>query len=589
MDQSLHDQLLALFFTYFNDWCCWVNPSLFFRDMVLCLSSQGNTQSRTSYYSPLLHNAVLSMGANFCEDPRLGIRDRGRPFAMKAIEAITIEGERPMLSTVSGLMLLGSYHSGNAKQSLGYLYAGMGLRMCQTLGLGIDCSSSNLISASLKRERDRTFYMAYIQDKLWGAYVGRSASMILSDHETPLPTVDKQRDEAPWLPFDQSLNDTPGHDSSATPAATPVPVSSWASTNFLWTCNLAALSERVTETLYSLHANIFSSRTQDAVSTLNLQLGEWYSNLPAELAISPYSTKIPPPHVIMLHAMYHFVVILLHRPFYSRNRSPRQSALHDLSVSRCDTAAAKIVHLIELYRRVPGLRYGTISLTQITFTAGTIHLLGAVSHENSRSEKRFRTALAGARECVRALEEMGRAWQCATQSGQVLDNLIRDWCPQGTRFEGEARSAGEVVLETGTQTPMNVNLQQTLQNPSSDLAKELLRLGWTPPTQVPTTQPKTASIPTTLTSQELPPSTFSTLDQLSVLRENGVQQQYKDTDPELLWDTNIDSQQQLFGTSGNFFGLENSFGWGYVSNWEYGQGAFPSGSYPQHGQGSNPF
>ncbi|EEB92635.1 hypothetical protein MPER_08826, partial [Moniliophthora perniciosa FA553] len=181
--------------------------------------------------------------------------------------------------------------------------------------------------------------------------------------------------------------------------------------------------------LYSLHANIFSARTQDAVSTL----------------------KIPPPHVIMLHAMYHFVVILLHRPFYSRNRFSRQSPLHDL---------AKVVHLIE-----------------ITFTAGTIHLLGAVSHENSRSEKRFRAALAGARECVKALEEMGRAWQCATQSGQVLDNLIRDWCPQGTRVEGEARSAGEMILETGTQTPMNVNLQQTLQNPSSDLAKELLRLG----------------------------------------------------------------------------------------------------------------
>ncbi|KAF9260696.1 hypothetical protein L218DRAFT_1079168 [Marasmius fiardii PR-910] len=580
MDLALHDELLALFFTYFNDWCCWVNPSLFFHDMLVCLSWDGNPPCRTSFYSPMLHNAILSMAANFCDD-RLGNEDRGKPFATRAIESIGIEGERPMLSTVSALMLLGSYHSGNAKQTLGYMYAGMGLRMCQTLGLGIDCSTSNLISPLLKRERDRTFYMAYIQDKLWGAYVGRSASMILSDHETPLPMVDDQQDKAPWIPVEQAKEIS----ALSTPGTCAFPPS-WASTNFLWTCKLAVLSERVTETVYSLHANLFSTRTQDTISTLNLQLGEWYSSLPPSLVISPYSVKIPPPHIITAHAMYHFVVILLHRPFYSGAHARKHLHMHELSVSRCDSAAAQIVHLIDLYRKTPGLRYGPISLTQMTFTAGTIHLLSAVSHESRRREKRFRTAIAGANECVRALREMGRTWQCATQSGQALQNMIRDWCPQEAKNE-VAQPGSSVHPDSTVEHPAPANqmsLQETLRDPSSDLTKELLRLGWIPPTSQTHSKAGCSSAILTMSAangtstDSLPPSTFSTLDQLSILR--GLQYEHPhDENPDYmegLLDNSLHSSTFAADNSvwSNLTGVENSFGWGYTHNWEAGQSPY---------------
>ncbi|KAL0571833.1 hypothetical protein V5O48_010129 [Marasmius crinis-equi] len=597
MDAALHDELIALFFTYFNDWCCWVSSSLFIRDMVQCLRWDTEPHCRTSYYSPMLHNAILSMAANFCDDARLGTKDRGKLFAARAIERIGHEGERPMLSTVSALMLLGSYHSGNAKQTLGYMYAGMGLRTCQTLGLGIDCSGSSLISPCLKRERDRTFYMAYIQDKLWGAYVGRSASMILSDNETPLPVVEERRDKAPWIPVDRA-KEMSTSDALKTDAFPP----SWSSTCFLWTCKLAVLSERVTETVYSFHANLYSMRTQDVVSTLNLQLGEWYSNLPQGLVISPYSPKIPPPHVIMIHAMYHFVVILLHRPFYSGNPARKQMHLHDLSVSRCDSAAAQLVQMIELYRKCPGLRYAPISLTQMTFIAGTIHLLGAVSQENKRSEKRFRSALTGANDCVQALVEMGQTWQCGTQSGEVLENLIRDWCPSGSRDVPTPTSSGTA---TAVETPgqytgsSEMTLHDSLSDPSSDLTKELIRLGWAPPSTNTQSQPRATGMPpnSVLSSNgfltELPPSTFSTLDQLSVLRGTQyqpppVQTGQVDSDvPDTSW--NIDYQSASLEEANawaNLFGVENSFGWGYTytHNWEGNPGQGFATQPPYSGQ-----
>ncbi|KAL0065758.1 hypothetical protein AAF712_007241 [Marasmius tenuissimus] len=579
MNQSLHDELLALFFTHFNDWCCWVNPALFLRDMFSCLSCEGDPPSRASHYSPMLHNAILSIAANYCEGSRLGTKDRGKPFASKAIEYIGVEGERPMLSTVSALMLLGSYHSGTAKQSLGYMYSGMGLRTCQTLGLGIDCSGSNLVSPSLKRERDRTFYMAYIQDKLWGSYVGRCASVILSDHETPLPAVEKHRDKGPWIPVHQAKE--MAANGTLDPESLPP---SWTSTNFLWTSKLAAISERVTKTLYSLHANLLSIQTQDAVSTLNLHLGEWYSNLPQELVISPYSPRIPPPHIIMTHAMYHFIVILLHRPFYSGTRARNQTRLHESAVSRCDAAAAQMAQLLELYRKTPGLRYAPISLTQMTFTAGTVHLLGAVNYESKRSEKRFRTALTGANECVRALQEMGRTWQCANQSGQVLENMIRSWCPQGTRDTGmtigsSALSSPAPETPMSSSTTVERNWQELLDDPSSDLTKELIRSGWLPPTSQ-QVQPRVPYMPTNsaLTpnafAAELPPSMFSTLGDLTVLR--GTQHPPPDhgnvgfADPR--WDSNHQAPSDDNTAWANMFGVDSSFGWEYTHNWEDFQG-----------------
>ena len=142
-DEALHTDLLALFFGYFcscvpspptfprnltshslRRWCRWTNEDLFRRDMSLCLSPptalNPTLPIRTSYYSTLLHNALLSLAVSYSDDPRLTESDAGLKFAARAKEAIEDEAERPMLSTVQGLMLLGSYHSGNARHGLGW-------------------------------------------------------------------------------------------------------------------------------------------------------------------------------------------------------------------------------------------------------------------------------------------------------------------------------------------------------------------------------------------------------------------------------------------------------------------------------------
>ncbi|KAK0218096.1 fungal-specific transcription factor domain-containing protein [Armillaria fumosa] len=574
-DRHVHDELIDMFFAYFNSWCYWVEPTLFKRDMTACLSfSAVPPLARTSQYSGLLHNAILSLAANYSDHACFGPCDRGAVFASKAKRAIDSEAESPMLSTVAGLMLLGSYHSGTARHGLGYMYAGMGLRMSQTLGLGIDCSKwiqKRLITEFFKDDRDHTYYMCYIQDKLWGFYVGRSPTLKMSENETPLPRINKERDAALWMPVQLTSQPTITADESeedpvsmgVDPELQDICIPSYASTNFLWTCKLAYISERVADVVYHLRANISSARTQNLVSDLDIQLEKWYADLPESLALSSKNSN--PPHVIMLHAMYYFVVILLHRPFYLRGSSHGNG----FAVSRCSKASSRIVQLLDLYCGCPGLRYAPITLTQITFTAGTTHLLGAVTQGNGRTEKQTAASLEGAKTCLRALQVMGRSWQCAIQSGEILSRLLVDWCP-GSKSD-HSDSGGFTLTEERGQQQISTSDLERVNDPSSDLAKALISLGWTPPTMAPNRGP---TAPATSVSFPLTPMNLSELSTSTLLQNTPSFVEQFHPNPILPDPQNIgpDSFSQMFVTSGQETMHSSASMWpllgpGYTWNW----------------------
>lgn len=72
----------------------------------------------------MLHNALLALGMAFSDDPRvrdLGTRQR---FAAVAKQLMETECTTPNLSVVQALSILGSFHSSQGEQTLGYLYFG---------------------------------------------------------------------------------------------------------------------------------------------------------------------------------------------------------------------------------------------------------------------------------------------------------------------------------------------------------------------------------------------------------------------------------------------------------------------------------
>lgn len=245
-------------------WCYWVDEYAFRQDLAVCLSASSSSSPppRTSNYSPLLHNALLSLACSFSDDPRiLSNRATSDALAARAKSEMEREGERPTLATLQGLALIGSHGSGSGRQGIGYIYSGIAFRMLHTLGLGIDCTSyveRGVLTEEVRAARDRTLFLLYVQDKLWSAYVGRNPSVLRAQLEPPLPAIDRELDRQPWQPL-------PGDCPSDLP---PKPTPGYLSSTFHFTVRLAVIEERIMSTVYALRVNLQSPVLLNRISEL---------------------------------------------------------------------------------------------------------------------------------------------------------------------------------------------------------------------------------------------------------------------------------------------------------------------------------
>nr|XP_018267202.1 uncharacterized protein I303_01187 [Kwoniella dejecticola CBS 10117]OBR89360.1 hypothetical protein I303_01187 [Kwoniella dejecticola CBS 10117] len=479
LSPQIHEEALTAFFTYFNSWCYFVQEREFRRDLTEGAWSHTHTfirfDTRTAYYSPLLHYSILALGLTLLPNHILSNRrELSDRMISRAKSLMEVEVQQPMLSTVTGLMMLGSCHSCSGRHTMGYIYAGIALRLVQALGLGINCSrwvENGSIEPATRKARDHVFYISYIQDKLWSFYVGRGVSLSMSNNETPLPSIDEEEDELPWsIPNNAE------------------PMKSWISTTFVFTCKLFQLAEKVLNTVYSLRLNTSSDKVQNSASELNVLLEEWYGSLPSALRITAAvarsaQSRIPPAHIILLHGMYHFIVILLHRPWYIRPGQPTESREGKMSgsVKRCDQSANRILQMVSLYDRSVGLRYGPISMTQMVFTAGTIHLLDATSNSRSRESKKLSTSLTCVKMCIEALHKMGDGFLCSKHSAVILQRLMDEWSllPDDAPSNDEQVSGrGETETEL-IQAESSGPIKEMLRDPR--MIEELRKLGWAPP------------------------------------------------------------------------------------------------------------
>lgn len=230
----------------------------------------------------MLHNVVLSIGVMMLPHERSLRQQLASAFAKRAKDIIEEEAEMAMMSTVSALMLLGTYHASVARQNLGFVYSGMGLRLVQALGLGTNCSywvKNGSITEDQEQGRYHLFFAAFVLDKCWSTYVGRGANLLMSNHDIPVPTPDPEEDDIMWRPIvdghhhnDSSFN--PVVDQAALSLSASItapsgePVKGWRSTTWVWTCKLAIIAERVLGTVYSIGFNTASSNVRHIVSEL---------------------------------------------------------------------------------------------------------------------------------------------------------------------------------------------------------------------------------------------------------------------------------------------------------------------------------
>ncbi|KAJ4490322.1 hypothetical protein J3R30DRAFT_3420874 [Lentinula aciculospora] len=417
LDRREHDRVLDLLFKFFSSWCMRIVPVLFLRDMYRYLSVHRTVSPpKTSHYSPMLHNALLAVATGFSDDPQIRDYKARKYFADEAKRLMDFEIQRPNVSVVHALSMLGSFHSSSGEQGLGYVYFGIGCRVSQALGLNVDCSAwveSGLITTHDMYDRNWAYWTTFTQEMCWCLYVGRDFNLLISTEESSIPVsyVDAEYDQIPW----------------EHPSANIAPQPNYLSTTFAATCALMNIARRVMAVVNSLHVSSHRRTVKDEqISSIDLQLHAWKGQLPAEIDITLANKTTSTPHKLVLHLSFWWTFILLHRPFFHRKKRSDTTARDIDHVKLCKRAADNIMNLFGIYRSLYTLRYMALTPVQIVFAAGTVYVLLAVQATSGHrvAKKELETYVGRAELCIQYLTEIGGSWKCASDIADILTSLV---------------------------------------------------------------------------------------------------------------------------------------------------------------------
>jgi hypothetical protein len=414
-----HDRLLDLLFRFFTSWGLRVIPKLFQRDMHRCLSLPSSLSPlKTAHYSPMLHNALLAVATAFSDDPAIKDPLTRQQFADKAKSYLEDECERPKLSAMTALSILANYHSSENHATLGYIYFGICARMSQALGLGIDCSpwvEAGLITHAGMMDRNWALWTTFCQDTTWSLYVGRDFCTASSvDPETiPVPFVSPDLDQylGSWpLPNGEIVH--PKHISGT----------------FAATCSLMQIARDISDVVSNFsRLGDRQDTTEFRIAQMDLKLSTWKNDLPSEIDLVKSNPSPPQPHELMLHMTYHWLTILLHRPFYRRRRSC-DDINHDTDhIKPCNRAAAEIMELAQIWRGHFKLRYVPITMIQVISAAATIFVVAAVQAVSGPriAHGALESAEKSAETTIQYLREVGESFASATSVADILQHLLQ--------------------------------------------------------------------------------------------------------------------------------------------------------------------
>ncbi|KAI8155696.1 Nitrogen assimilation transcription factor nit-4 [Colletotrichum sp. SAR 10_70] len=413
-DKELIAHLLNMYFNYHYTYFTTMSKTLFYQDFFK--GKHGVNHSNTVYCSPLLVNAILSLGAHFTSVPGAygtpgDSRTKGEHFFAEAKRLIVEndEFERPKLTTVQALAIMSVREAGCAREAKGWVYSGMAFRMAQDLGLNYDDGGGTSTDKKNFGEqavdaRRITFWGCFLFDKAWSNYLGRLPQIPKNSYNVPKYDVFPNEDAELWSPYTDAGSDHTNRQPSRTRAV---------GLQFSTLCEIS--SDLL---LFFYHPNHIGRSSGKAVelkklSELHRRLEDWRKELPQEL--EPREGQLP--HVILLHMFFHLQYIHLFRPFlkYTPAASPLPSHVSPRRI--CTANAGAMSKLMRLYKKSWNLRQICNIAVYMIHSACTIHLL------NLPEKTAKRDIIHG----VKHLEEIAEDWPCARRTLSIISVLARKW------------------------------------------------------------------------------------------------------------------------------------------------------------------
>lgn len=125
---------------------------------------------------------------------------------------------------------------------------------------------------------------------------------------------------------------------------------------------------------------------------------------------------------------YHNFCILIHRPWTSKGSQPRGQTGPSYRHARriCRSSASEIASLLRKYEANYGLRRMHVYAVTIIFSASLILIFGSIAGGWS-DENEKQVMVGNLNTCFRALDELGRCFDCARHTHEHLLAIQKHW------------------------------------------------------------------------------------------------------------------------------------------------------------------
>ncbi|KAI4947308.1 hypothetical protein J4E91_006660 [Alternaria rosae] len=332
------------------------------------------------YFSKLLLNAIYFGASKFSprhEVRRVAddVRTAGWQFRERVRELLGGALDKSEITTIQALLVMtNSLFALGDERSAAWLYAGLAFRMIVDLGLHVD----------------KPEFAGYLVDKIQSLYQGRPVSM--TDTLVPTKFLDTYEELEHWTPFSYSTQ----------PDAVYLGSPAYSISTFRHLCQLSVILSDILSTIYTERSfDVSPTELSSKLESIHQKLITWRGLLPEHLTVDVAEVAAtPPPHVLSLHALYHVLTILLHRPFVADGHLYNTSrAISVNSFMACATAADAIVQLLRAYDKTFSVRRAPYLISYATYVAATVHArVAAKRGAGSQAHKSLETCLAVFRE-----------------------------------------------------------------------------------------------------------------------------------------------------------------------------------------------
>ncbi|KAF2833745.1 hypothetical protein CC86DRAFT_311799 [Ophiobolus disseminans] len=387
-DLAFIDRLLVLYFTWSHPFYVLFSRECFYKDF---------KAGREKYCSSLLVNAICAYACHLTDEPAgrtdpSNFRSAGDHFFAEA-RRLLFEDETPSLTTVQALCIMSMREPSTGRDSSGFGYSGRCMRMCVELGLHLNNSASPALrlTPSEVEVRKVTFWGCFTVDTTWSICTGRIAQL-----PRAAITLDKPILEEVGL-------------TEAFPGAARVPHGVVTTRMFLQ--EFTTLSELVNDNNYMFFApkeRLTSTKLLDCYNKYKA----WYRKLPPALTIE--GKKQPEPHTLVLHILYHTIIVHLFRPMLKVDLI--QSDVHPRDI--CVDAANSVSTIVRTYRQFYDFRVAHLIIPHCLLSVCIVHLL--YSEDNKISYQNLVDGLQG-------LEDLHECHYFGARSFRIIHTLAKTW------------------------------------------------------------------------------------------------------------------------------------------------------------------